>query len=115
MVCSPAAEDISLLEEDDLSGVEANSPVIGVLSPPFSEELVVLSLSVAAACSYSGDLSATSSATSFSEEGEEVDELSVAGACLCLPKNNLTCMVVASQDADFFFRNFTSCCTSGWL
>lgn len=90
MVCSPAAEDISLLEEDDLSGVEANSPVIGVLSQPFSEELVVLSLSVAAACSYSGDLSATSSATSLSEEGEEVDELSVAGACLCLPKNNLT-------------------------
>lgn len=49
MVCSPAAEDISL--GDDLSG--ANYLVIGVLSPPFEEELVVLSLSVAAAFSYS--------------------------------------------------------------
>lgn len=51
MVCSPAAEDISLGDDHDLSG--ANYLVIGVLSPPFEEELVVLSLSVAAAFSYS--------------------------------------------------------------
>jgi hypothetical protein len=64
MVCSPAAEEISLLGEDDLSGLAPR--LLVYFTQPFSEELVVLSLSVAAACSYSGDLSATSSATSLS-------------------------------------------------